>query len=193
MTALEAHPRREARADRPAGRSASLGNLAAYALWVYPLGVKSAGAADRAAAATRSLQAAERELAAAARAGRRQGARRAGAARPSSTRCCRPICRRRATDLRDAAGAGEEDQRQDARSPLRSRPRPEKNARLGLLKVHTAWQGDYESFRQFIYALESASPFVIIDDVSLAQNDPTKPLTLTMELSTYYRLGANGN
>jgi hypothetical protein len=42
-----------------------LGNVAAYALWVYPLGVKSAGAADRAVAATRSVQAAERELASA--------------------------------------------------------------------------------------------------------------------------------
>jgi len=69
----------------------------------------------------------------------------------------------------------------------------EKNARLGLLKVHTVWQCDYESFRQFIYALESASPFVIIDDVSLAQSDANKPLTLVMELSTYFRLGANGN
>ena len=69
----------------------------------------------------------------------------------------------------------------------------EKNTRVGLLKVHTAWQCDYESFRQFIYALESASPFVIIDDVSLVQSDPTKPLTLVMELSTYFRLGANGN
>ena len=39
-------------------------------------------------------------------------------------------------------------------------------------------QGDYESFRQFIYALESAPQFVIIDDVTLAQTDPTKPLTL---------------
>ena len=70
---------------------------------------------------------------------------------------------------------------------------PEKNARLGLLKIHTQWQGDYESFRQFIYELESAPEFVIIDDVTLAQNDPAKPLTLILELSTYYRLGANGN
>jgi hypothetical protein len=70
---------------------------------------------------------------------------------------------------------------------------PLKNARLGLLKVRTQWQCDYESFRQFIYELESAPPFVIIDDVSLSQNDPTKPLTLILQLSTYYRLGANGN
>jgi hypothetical protein len=69
----------------------------------------------------------------------------------------------------------------------------EKNDRLGLLKVHTVWQCDYESFRQFVYALESASPFVIIDDVSLAQSEATKQLTLIMELSTYFRVGANGN
>src|SRR5262249_36295319 len=36
-------------------------NAAGYALWVYPLGVKSAGAADRAAAAAQALQAADRE------------------------------------------------------------------------------------------------------------------------------------
>ena len=71
--------------------------------------------------------------------------------------------------------------------------KPEKNARLGLLKIHTAWQGDYESFRQFIYELESAPAFVIIDDLVLTQGDPTKPLTLIMQLSTYYRLGTNGN
>ena len=70
----------------------------------------------------------------------------------------------------------------------------EKNARLGVLNVHTAWQGDYESFRRFIYELESASPFVIIDDVTLTQSDSAKSLLmLTMELSTYFRLGTSGN
>ena len=53
-------------------------------------------------------------------------------------------------------------------------------------------QGDYEGIRRFIYALETAPEFVIIDDVSLAQAEANKPLTLTLELSTYYRLGDNG-
>ena len=53
--------------------------------------------------------------------------------------------------------------------------------------------GEWESIRQFIYDVESASEFVIIDDVTLSQNDPGKPLTLTLELSTYFRLGSNGN
>ncbi len=165
-----------------------LANVAAYGLWVYPLGVKSAGAADRAAAAAQLAAVRRARTRRRARARRRQVARRPGAgdllrqsAAGRSAVGARP-------HLRDAAGAGEEEQRQAGGSTLRGR-QAEKNARLGVLKVHTAWQGDYESFRQFIYALESASPFVIIDDVALTQSDPAKPLlTLTMELSTYFRL-----
>jgi hypothetical protein len=169
-----------------------LGNMAAYGLWVYPLGVKSAGAADRAASAANSLQVAERELA---------GARElvAGKARadqelstffdkvlPADLSSARDLTYATLPSLAKKSNVKMVDRRFEVE-------KPEKNARLGLLKVHTAWQCDYESFRQFIYALESASPFVIIDDVSLAQSDPAKPLTLTIELSTYYRLGANGN
>ena len=70
---------------------------------------------------------------------------------------------------------------------------PAKDTRLGLLKMRTQFQCDYESFRQFIFELESAPEFVIIDDVTISQNDLAKPLTLPLQLSTYYRLGANGN
>ena len=67
------------------------------------------------------------------------------------------------------------------------------DARIGRWKIRTELQGNYENLRQFIYQLESASEFVIIDDVALSQNDPTKPLTLLIELSSYYRLDAHGN
>ena len=71
---------------------------------------------------------------------------------------------------------------------------PEHDSRVGRLKIRTELQGDYENLRQFIYQLESSPEFVIIDDVTMTQNDPAKPLTLTIELSTYYRLdAANGN
>jgi hypothetical protein len=168
-------------------------NLAAYALWVYPLGVKSAGAADRAAAATRSLQAAERELASA----RELVASKSRADQelstffdkvlPADLRAARNLtyatlpALARKTNVRLVDRRFEEAKR-------------EKNARLGVLNVHTAWQGDYESFRRFIYELESASPFVIIDDVTLSQSsDSAKSLlALTMDLSTYFRLGTSG-
>jgi Tfp pilus assembly protein PilO len=68
-----------------------------------------------------------------------------------------------------------------------------KSAHLGRLKTRVVLQGDYENFRQFVYELETAPEFVIIDDVTLTQGEPGRPLTLALELSTYYRLGANGN
>jgi hypothetical protein len=169
-----------------------IGNVAAYGLWVYPLGVKSAGAADRAAAAARSLQLAERELAAA-----RELVTGKSRADQELTTFFEKVLAPSLPAARDLTYAALPSLAKKSNVRLLDRrfevEKPEKNARLGLLKVHTAWQCDYESFRQFIYALESAPPFVIIDDVSLAQNDPSKPLMLVIELSTYYRLGANGN
>ena len=169
-----------------------IGNIAAYGLWVYPLGVKSAGAADRAAAAAQSLRAAEGELASA----RALVTGKSRADQELSTFFDKVL----PADLPSARGLTYSTLPALARkSNVKLLDRRfevgkiEKNARLGLLMVHTTWQCDYESFRQFIYALESASPFVIIDDVSLAQPDPAKPLTLMMELSTYFRLGVNGN
>ena len=169
-----------------------IGNAAAYALWVYPLGVKSAGAADRAAAATQSLQAAERELASARDlvAGKSRADQELATfydkVLPADFASARDLTYATLPALARKANVKMIDRRIDV-------AKPEKNARLGILKVHTVWQCDYESFRQFIYALESAPPFVIIDDVTLAQNDPAKPLLLTIDISTYYRLGANAN
>ena len=154
--------------------------------------MKSAGAADRAAAAARSLQLAERELA-----GARELVTGKSRADQELTTFFEKVLAPSLPAARDLTYATLPLLAKKSNVRLLDRrfevEKPEKNARLGLLKVHTAWQCDYESFRQFIYALESAPPFVIIDDVSLAQNDPSKPLMLVIELSTYYRLGANGN
>ena len=54
-------------------------------------------------------------------------------------------------------------------------------------------EGNYDSVRRFIYELETTPAFVIIDDVTLAQKDPDKPLALSLELSAYFRTGVNGN
>ncbi|MCU1383631.1 MAG: hypothetical protein JWL71_2328 [Acidobacteria bacterium] len=167
------------------------GNLAAYALWVYPLGVKSAGAADRAVAATQSLQAAERELTAARDlvAGNSRADQELATffdkVLPADLPSARNLTYATLPTLAKKNSVKMIDRRFEVSAV-------EKNSRLGLLKVHTAWQCEYENFRQFIYALESASPFVIIDDVALSQGDATRPLTLTIELSTYYRVAAHG-
>jgi hypothetical protein len=169
-----------------------IGNIVAYGLWVYPLGIKSAGAADRAAAASQALHNAERELASARTLV--EGKSRAeqelstffDKVLPPDLPSARDLTYATLPSLAKKANVKMMDRRFEVE-------KPEKDARLGLLKVHTTWQCDYESFRQFIYALESAPPFVIIDDVSLAQSDPAKPLTLILQISTYYKLGANGN
>ena len=170
-----------------------IGNLAAYALVVYPLGVKTAGAADRATAAAQALQAAERDYAAA-------RALVVGKSRadeelstfydkvlPADFPSARRLTYVTLPSLARKSHVRFLDRRYDVEK------NPNKNSRLGILKVRTQWQCDYESFRQFIYELESAPAFVIIDDLVLTQGDPSKPLTLIMQLSTYYRLGTNGN
>ena len=169
-----------------------IGNLAAYALVVYPLGVKTAGAADRAAAAAQALQSAERDHAAA-------RALVVGKSRadeelstfydkvlPADLPSARRLTYATLPSLARRSNVKFLDRRYEVERNL------DKNSRLGILKVRTQWQCDYESFRQFIYELESATAFVIIDDLTLAQVDSGKPLTLTLQLSTYYRLGASG-
>ena len=169
-----------------------IANIAAYVLVVHPLGVRSVGAADRATAAAQTLRAAERDVAAA-------RALVAGKSRadeelatfydrvlPSDQSAARRLTYASLPTLARRANVKFLDRRTDIEPAV-------KDTRLGLLKVRTQFQCDYESFRQFIFALESAPEFVIIDDVTITQNDPAKPLTLTLQLSTYYRLGANGN
>ena len=47
--------------------------------------------------------------------------------------------------------------------------------------------GDYDDLRSFIYALETSPDFVVIDNVGIAESGANAPLTLSLELSTYYR------
>jgi hypothetical protein len=168
------------------------GNIAAYALWVYPLGVKSAGAADRAAAATLAVRNAERDYAAAKE--RVSGKARADQALSTFYDKVLPADMGSAMRLTYAtlpAIARKVNVRFVSRR-VDTEP-PKKDARLGVLKTHTMWMCDYESFRRFIFDVESAPAFVIIDEVAIAQQDPAKPLSVTLSMSTYYRLGANGN
>jgi hypothetical protein len=166
-------------------------NIGLYTLVVYPRGVRSAGAADRAQAAALSVRAAERDVAA------------ARALVASKTRADEEL----ATFFDKVLPAGETAAVTETYAPLpalagkanvhvvqrrydvdASLP---KNSRVGRLQIHMLLQGDYASLRRFIYEVESAPAFVIIDNVTLALNDPTKPLTLLMELSAYYTVGRN--
>ncbi len=173
--------------------AALLVNIGVYAFVVYPLGVRSAGAATRAANAATSLRAAEADYA-----GARAlvaGTTRAdqelqtfyGKVLPSDFSSARRLTYTTIPDLAKKAGIRIIDRKTDVD------PASAKSTRLGRLVIRVALQGEYESFRQFLYNLESAPEFVIVDDVAMELTEAGKPLSFVVGLSTYYRPGTNGN
>ena len=173
---------------------ALLVNVAVYALVVYPLETKAATATDRATAADQSLRAAERDLAKA----RGLVSGKSHADQELATFYDKVLpsdfaAAQRMTYAWVPALARKANVRYEARHQEIDTARESgKNATIGRLKTRVVLQCDYENFRQFVYELETSPEFVIIDDVSIAQTEANRPLSLTLELSTYYRLGANG-
>lgn len=167
-------------------------NIGVYALVVYPLGVESASSVDRAAAAADARQSAERDMAAA-------DALVSGKAKadqeldtfykkvlPANLNEARrmtlsrlPALAKKA-NMRFTQGRTEIDQNQ------------EKGSQLGRLKTRMELEGSYDNVRQFLYELETAPEFMIVDDVSLGQSETDKPVLLSLEISTYFRQGRNG-
>jgi len=165
-------------------------NAAMYGFVVRPLGVRSTGAARRAEAARLALQAAGRSLTSANTLVR-------GKARadedlsmfydkvlPASLPAARQVTYATLPALARRTNVRYLQSQTDLEVS--------KSQRIGHLKIQMGLQGEWEDVRRFIYELEASPSFVIIDDVTLAQNDMDKPLALTLDLSTYYRLVANG-
>lgn len=167
-------------------------NVLAYFIVVRPLQAKSTGAADRATAAANTLRAAERELTQA-------DALVKGKARadqeldafykkvlPSDMTAARRMTYASLPALARKAGV-----QYEARTT--SVEEVDGSADLERMVIRMVLQGDYDSLRQFIYALESAPEFVIIDDVVLVEGAGDEPLRLTIDLSTYYRVRPNAS
>ena len=71
-----------------------------------------------------------------------------------------------------------------------SLPEKERESLLARLRTTMVLAGEYEDIREFIYALETASEFILIEEVILSQGDEAEEdLVLTLGLSTYYRAG----
>lgn len=167
-------------------------NLLAYVLVVRPLGVKSAGTADRAAAAALARGTAERELAQARRLveGKSEAEEELSAfyrkVLPADLVDARRMTYASLPALASKAGVRYE-QRSTAIEPSRT------DDSLGHMSIRMVLRGEYPALRQFIYALERAPEFVILDDVTLTEAADSDELTLAIGLSTYYRLGPNGS
>ena len=166
-------------------------NLGVYLFVVRPMGSRSAGAAESAAAAAVSLQTAERERVAAAElvAGKARADEALDAfyqkVLPADLTAARRMTYSSLPALAERTKVRYETRRFD---PVE----PEKDARVGGLKIRMVLQGEYANLRQFIYQLESAPEFVIIDDMTLTEGQAGESLTLHLDLSTYYTVRPNG-
>ncbi|MGC4082075.1 MAG: GspMb/PilO family protein [Vicinamibacterales bacterium] len=166
---------------------ALLANVLAYLLVVRPLEAKSTGAADRAAAAANALRAAEREQAAAdALVKGKATADEELAAFYQRVLPGDMTAARRMTYASLPALARKTGVRYEARTTTIENV--DRDGRLERMTIKMSLQGEYENLRQFIYALESAPEFVIIDAVTLVESQGDEPLNLTVDLSTYYRV-----
>ncbi|MCC7417198.1 MAG: hypothetical protein IT176_08645 [Acidobacteria bacterium] len=171
---------------------ALLANLGLYVFAVRPLSRRQASVQDRAAAAAQARRAAEEALAAAhalvdgkSRADEELATFYDKVLPPSLSDARRMTYASLPTLARKTNVTFSERRTELTQTDTTGRP-------LGHLQIRMQLAGDYDSIRQFIYELENAPEFLILDDVELAQNDPARPLSLIVALSAYYRLGDNG-
>ena len=162
-------------------------NVFVYALAVYPLAQRVANVEQRDRAAEQTLAAARREY---------DGARGAlvGKERASTelARFYRDVLpqdlagARRLTHLRLAQLARQANLRYGR---VAVEPVTPRNSSLTRLRINMELSGSYDDVRAFIYALETAPEFVVIDNIGLVgERGGEGPLQFNVELSTYFRI-----
>ncbi len=63
-----------------------------------------------------------------------------------------------------------------------------KDSQLDRLQMSYELAGNWDDIRKFIYEIETGEEFIVIDNVLLAEGaDGNAPLSLTLEVSTYFR------
>ena len=161
-------------------------NLLVYLFVVYPL-------AERVANVTARDQAAEATLVAAQRLHAEASGLMTGRARAETELATfytdvlpRDLAgARRLTHLRLAEMAAAANLRYERAT---AEPTAERGSTLTRLQIGLTLSGGYEAVRAFVYALDSAEEFVVIDSVALTQGVAGGgTLVVTMALSTYYR------
>jgi Tfp pilus assembly protein PilO len=70
----------------------------------------------------------------------------------------------------------------------------ERDSTLGKLTLSVSLSGEYPAVRRFVYALETAPEFLVLENVALAQGDDrARGINVTVQVATYYQAGGNGN
>ena len=166
-------------------------NVVLFVGVVYPLRARVRSTEARAETAAQQLQAAEREDADARDLA--QGRDRTSLALSSFYKDVLPSTHaeaRQVTFLRLTQLAEQHDLQQSRRS---IDPKQEKDSTLARLQISMTLEGNYDDIRRFIYQVESGSDFIVIDSISLRQGEEAgAPLTLALNLSTYYQAGPDG-
>ena len=69
----------------------------------------------------------------------------------------------------------------------------EKGSELSKLTTTYTLSGDYRNVRRFIYALETAPEFIVLENVGLTSSSgeqaQNRALSMTLEIATYFRSG----
>ena len=162
-------------------------NLLVYGAFVYPLARRVANVEQRDRAAEVELAAAQRELARAR--GILTGKDRAAKELETFYSDVLPpdlAGARRLTSLRLQQLAAQAGLRVESTGISEAEDRRAET--LQALQIEMTLTGSYPALRSFIYQLETAPEFVVIDDVQLAEGaDGEGELRISMTLSTYYR------
>ena len=171
---------------------ALVANLLVYGLVVYPLAQRVANVEQRDLDAERSLAAARLDHAQAS--GTLTGKDRAAAelatfyaeVLPQDLTGARRLTYRRLQQLADDAGLAYE--------RGTAEPTTDRNSTLTRLKIRIVLSGTWDEVRTFIYQLETAPEFVVIDNVELTEASAGGDmLVVTLDLSTYFRDGPAAN
>ncbi len=159
-------------------------NIGLYALFVRPLTSNATGAGARAVAAAETLTAAERQFAGveADQAARRQALQDLAVFRNDVLTGSLAEARTTYATLPTiAADTGVTSlRRRSELTPVGD------DGRLQRMSVVMELRGDYRELRSFIYELERGPHFVVVDYVTLTEQNETGPLGLVVTLSIYF-------
>jgi len=165
-----------------------IANVLVYSLLVYPLSEQVANVEQRDQAADLALADARLEHARAS--GTLTGKARATTELAAFYRDVLPrdlAAARRLTFLRLAQLARNTNLQYERAS---YEPETEDGSTLTRLQIRMVLLGAYADMRDFMYRLETAQDFVVIDNVQLDEDNAGGSLVVTLDLSTYYTGGA---
>jgi Tfp pilus assembly protein PilO len=167
-------------------------NLAVFAAVLYPLSLKVGRGEESAQAAAAQLAAARREHDAA-----RATVKGKVSADAELEKFYHAVLPADMSEARRITFSKIEELMKEAHVTLKRRvfePSQEQDSTLGKLSMNISLVGQYRDVRRFIYDLETAPEFLILENVVLAQGAENEPrLNVDVKVSTYYRAGADGH